>query len=152
MKKILLLVICYLLLTFARANALPVSHTLPLDLSAEAAMEAVKSCQKQGYNVTATVVTKEGVRQVIMRGDGATPHTIENSFNKAYTAITLGPVQKVDSTSAIVKSMSPSPNPIGNWPMPPSSLPGVTFVPGGLSIKVGDELIGGLGVSGAPGG
>lgn len=140
------------LLPVSPAYSLPVSYQMPVDMAVEAAMEAVKTCQKKGYDVTATVVTKEGLRQAVVRGDGATPHTIENSFNKAYTVITLGPVQKVNSTTEITKTMSPPPNPVGNWPMPSSPVAGLTFTSGGIGIRVGNELIAALGVSGAPGG
>lgn len=133
------------------AYALPVSHQLPMDLAVEAAIEAVKTCKKQGYYVTATTVTKEGLRQVVIRGDGAPPHTIENSYNKAYTIITLGPIQKVASTTEIVKSVGQPANPVGNWSIAPSPLPGISFSSGGVAVKVGNEIIAGLGVSGSPG-
>jgi uncharacterized protein GlcG (DUF336 family) len=150
--SVLLIAACSWLLPVGMVYALPVSHRLPVDLAVEAAMEAVKTCQKQGYDVTATVVTQEGLRQAVIRGDGASPHTIENSYNKAYTVITLGPVQKVSSTTEIAKAMSPPANPVGNWPIPPSPVTGLTFTSGGIAMKVGNELIAGLGVSGAPGG
>jgi uncharacterized protein GlcG (DUF336 family) len=147
-----LLIAWSIALPIGLVQALPISHQLPMGLAVEAATASVNACQKKGYAVTATITTKEGMQQVMLKGDGAAPHTIENSFNKAYTVISLGSVQKVASTSEIVKSMTPSPNPVGNWPMASSPLPGITFTAGGMAIKVGDEIIGGLGVSGAPGG
>ena len=140
------------LLPVEPVKSLPVSHFIPIDLAVQAATEAVKACQAKGYNVTATIVNKEGGRQVVIRGDGAPPHTLENSYNKAYTIITLGPVQKVLSTTEIVKAVSPPANPIGNWPLSPSPLPGITFSSGGIAIALGNEIIGGLGVAGSPGG
>lgn len=149
LKSVFLFVFIFCVSMSSSVIALPSYHVLPVNLALEAATEAVNACQKQGYGVTATVLTKEGLTQVVIRGDGAPPHTIENSFNKAYTIVTLGPLQKADTTSAVVKAMIPTPNPIGNWPLAPSPLPGVTFSSGAVAIKVGDEFIGGLGVSGA---
>jgi uncharacterized protein GlcG (DUF336 family) len=99
--------------------------------------------------VTATVVNREGALQAVLRGDGASPHTIENSFNKAYTAISLGPIQKVDSTAKIYESMKMNPG-FGTWPLPATPIRGFTFNPGGLAIMVNDAYLASIGVSGAP--
>jgi uncharacterized protein GlcG (DUF336 family) len=48
-------------------------------------------CAPNGYLVSATVVNMDGVPQVALRGDGATIHTGESSFEKAFTVVTLGP-------------------------------------------------------------
>ena len=109
----------------------------------------MSTCKQRGFAVTATVVNSEGVVIAMLRGDGATPHTIENSFNKAYTAISLGPVQKVDSTAKIYESMKMNPG-FGTWPLPATPIRGFTFNPGGLVLSSGGELVGGIGVSGAP--
>ena len=122
---------------------------LPLAAAAKAAEVAVATCRQQGYNVTATVVNSEGALVAVLRGDGATPHTIENSFNKAYTAISLGPVQKVDSTAKIYESMKMNPG-FGTWPLPPNPIRGFTFNPGGLVLYSGGQLVGGIGISGGP--
>jgi len=149
--KLLALLVLFLIPSPA-VSALSITYQIPVSLATESAIEAVNLCQSKGYPVTATVVTKEGLKQVLIRGDGAPPHTIENSFNKAYTVITLGPIQHVNSSKDIVKAMIPSPNPVGNWPLLASPLPGITFSSGGVAIKVGNEIIGSLGVSGAPNG
>ena len=122
---------------------------LPLAAAAKAAEVAVATCRQQGYNVTATVLNSEGGLVAVLRGDGATPHTVENSFNKAYTVISLGPVQKVDSTAKIYDSMKMNPG-FGNWPLPPNPIRGFTFNPGGLVLYSGGQLVGGIGISGAP--
>ncbi|AFY60508.1 heme-binding protein [Synechococcus sp. PCC 6312] len=136
----------------ATAFALPSYYQLPVDLAVEAGMTAVQTCQKEGYNVTATVVNRDGVVQAVIRGTNATPHTIQMSHDKAYTVITLGPIFKVDSTAAITAKMTPTPLPMGTVPLPPNPLYGINFSTGGVAIKVGDELIGAIGVSGGPGG
>ena len=122
---------------------------LPASAAFKAVEVAVSTCRERGYAVTATVVNDEGAVVAVLRGDGATPHTVENSFNKAYTAISLGPIQKVDSTARIQESMKMNPG-FGTWALPPAPLRGFTFNPGGLVLYSGGEVVGGLGVSGAP--
>lgn len=134
------------------ALALTAFYELPTNLAVEAAMEAVESCKKDGYNVTATVVNKEGNTQVVIRGDGATPHTLPNSFNKAFTVITLAPITKTNSTEEIAKKMTPAPLPVGSLPLASDPLKGLSFSTGGVAIKVGEQMVGAIGVSGAPGG
>lgn len=131
----------------ARAQSLLVNHQLPVKLAAEATMAAIAACQESGYSVAVTVVDLDGIRQFMARGDGAPPHTLENSFMKAYGIISLGAVYKQESTSALaalVQSKSPG--------VPPTLPPGVSINPGGVAIKAGGKVIAGIGVSGAPGG
>ncbi|HSE48740.1 MAG TPA: heme-binding protein [Terriglobales bacterium] len=134
----------------APAPTLRTMKALPAAWSVEAAMAAVDDCRAKGQNVSASVVGADGIRQVVIRGDGASPHTVENSFNKGYTMITLGPIQKKDSTGEIAAAMTRSP--ATSTTMPAASLPGLTFTPGGVAVKVDGVIIAGLGVSGAPSG
>jgi len=122
---------------------------MPSAAAAEAVKAAVQTCKRLGYNVTVTVVNPDGALLAVLRGDGATPHTIENSFNKAYTAISLGPIQQVDSTAKIYDAMKMNPG-FGTWPLPPNPIRGFTFNPGGLAIIVNGSYLAGVGVSGAP--
>ena len=122
---------------------------LPAAAAFKAAEAAVNACRRDGYGVTATVVNSEGMIVAQLRGDSATPHTLENSFNKAYTAITLGPVQKVDSTAKIFQLMKSNPG-FGTWPLPPAPIRGFTFNPGGLVLYSDGQVVGGIGISGAP--
>ena len=132
------------------ASAQPVRRPV---LSAAAAFKAaevaVATCKRQGLGVTATVLNAEGAIVAVLRGDLATPHTIENSFNKAYTAVSLGPIQKVDSTAKIFQAMKTNPG-FGTWPLPPAPIRGFTFNPGGLVLYSDGEVVGSIGVSGAP--
>lgn len=132
------------------APALRTMKVLPAAWAVEGAMAAVEECRMKGINVSASVVGWDGLRQVVIRGDGASPHTVENSYNKGYTMVTLGPIQKKDSTGEIAAAMTRSP--ATSTTMPPASLPGLTFTPGGVAIKVDGQIIAGLGVSGAPDG
>jgi uncharacterized protein GlcG (DUF336 family) len=110
--------------------------------------DAVASCARQGYAVTATVVDLDGVRQAMLRGDGAPIHTVDLSYYKAYSAASLTLARKEDSTKAVAARISKNPS----SPLPPTVLPNVTFAVGGVTIMAGGKAIGAIGVSGAPGG
>src|SRR5262249_60124812 len=88
----------------------------------------------------------DGVRQAMLRGDGAPVHSVDNAFYKAYSAasITLG--RNESSTKEVANRMAK--NPPSTVPQTP--LPNVTYAVGGVTIKANGAAIGGLGVSGAP--
>jgi len=117
-------------------------------LSAALALEAVAACAKNGYAVSAVVVTIDGARQAVLRGDGAPVHTLDSAYAKAYTAASLVPVRKEKSTKELFERVSKNPSTTTSL----GNLPNVTFTPGGITIFAGDEPIGGIGVGGAPGG
>jgi len=129
------------------AESLPTSRQLPLSLATEAVTEAVAVCEKSGYRVTATLVDASGVLKAVAKGDRAPPHTLDSSHGKAYAAVSLGPNFSENVTSAIVARVSNGPA-FG----PLQHLPGVFLVAGGVLIKSGEEVVGAIGVGGAPGG
>src|SRR4051812_45008785 len=132
----------------AFAQGLVTKHRLSAALAHEAVGEAVAACAKNGYAVTAIVVDTEGVRQAVLRGDGAPVHTLDSAYAKAYTAASLAPVRKDDSTKAIFERISKNPSTTASL----GNLPNVTFTPGGVTIMAAGKPIGGIGVGGAPGG
>ncbi len=131
----------------ARAESFPTVSQLPLKLATEASLEAIATCRRSGYAVTVTVVNAEGQRQVVLRDETASPHTLDNSFNKAYTAISLGKVYQKDTTAELGELLLKTPT----TPFL-ASLPGITLGSGGIAIKSGNQWLAGLGVSGSPGG
>lgn len=134
--------------TSAPAQGLLTEHRLAAGLANEAVAEAVAACAKNGYTVTAIVVDIDGVRQAVLRGDGAPVHTLDSAYAKAYTAASLAPVRKEDSTKAIFERLSKNPSTTASL----GNLPNVTFTPGGVTIMAAGKPIGGIGVGGAPGG
>ncbi len=143
-------VACSLLTSIgAHAQVSKSGYVLPLNLALEAALEAVHTCAANGYDVTATVVDVSGTPQVVLRGDHATIHTRDSSFRKAYTIVTMGPIFHFDATSAFVELVSKYPGLAGQAL---ASMPNVTALPGGAAFKAGDEIVGGLGIGGSPGG
>ena len=117
--------------------------TLPLALASEAAQAALAACEKQGYRVSVAVVNHAGLLKVLLKGDGSGPHTIDSSSKKAYTSVSLG-----HSTSELVTLIGDNPAAAGLRDMNEKIL----ILGGGLPIKVGKKVIGGIGVGGAPGG
>jgi len=78
---------------------------------------------------------------VHLRGDDTGPHTIENSYKKAYTARTFR-----ISSGEFVQRVKDNPT------TGAVHLTNIVAAQGALPIKVGDDTIGAVGVSGAPGG
>jgi uncharacterized protein GlcG (DUF336 family) len=115
------------------------------DLSMETALviatTAIETCKANGYRVSATVVGRSGEIIVQLRGDNTGPHTVENSFRKAYTARTF----RVPS-GEIAERLKKDPT------LGLIHLTNVIANQGALPIKVGDDVIGAAGASGAPGG
>ncbi len=124
----------------ARAE-LPSKKFLPAALAASIAQSAYETCQAQGYRVSVHVVGDEGQVIAALRGDGTSPHTFENSLRKAYTARTF----RIPS-GEFAQRVKDNPS---NGAV---HLANVVAAQGALPIKIGDEIIGGIGVSGAPGG
>jgi len=115
------------------------------DLSANTAITiaqtAIATCTANGYRVSATVVGRNGEVIVQIRGDGTGPHTMENSFKKAYTSRTFR-IPSGEMEERLKK----------NPQMGAQYLTGFTTARGALPISVGEDVIGAVGVSGAPGG
>ena len=108
------------------------THRIPAVLAVEAASESVGLCARQGYLETAVVVDDDGATIVALRGDGAGIHTLDSAHDKAYTSVSF----KSDTIALEERGRGE---------------PHVLFFGGGVVIKLGDETIGAIGASGAPG-
>ena len=72
------------------ANAQLLNHKdLSLATALTIATTASETCKGQGYRVTVAVVGRNGEIIAHLRGDDASPHTLENSQRKAFTARTF---------------------------------------------------------------
>jgi uncharacterized protein GlcG (DUF336 family) len=130
----------------ACALAVPASAQLARkDLSATTAMTiaqtALETCTKQGYTVSVTIVGRSGEILLQVRGDNSPPHTLENSMRKAYTSRTTRA-----PSGELVKRLKDNPQ------LSFVNLTNVIAAQGALPIKIGDDVVGAVGVSGAPGG
>ena len=124
------------------ANAQLLSHKdLTSSIAFTIAETAIDTCKTNGYAVSVTVVGRNGEIILQVRGDNTGPHTVENSFRKAYTARTFR-----SPSGALVDRLKADPT------LGLIHLTNVIANQGALPIKVGDETIGAAGASGAPGG
>lgn len=125
----------------ASAQAPQVEKNVSMAMALAIIQGTLEQCTKDGYKVSVTVVDKAGNVAASIRGDGTNPHTMEFSRLKAYTSRTRGQTSLefmklvADPANAYLKQ-----------------IPNVVGVGGGVPIKVGNETIGAVGVSGAPGG
>jgi uncharacterized protein GlcG (DUF336 family) len=134
------------------ALAADTPKTLPLASAIDVAQAALASCKASGYNVTVMIMDPDYATRLVLRSDAAGARTVEIARRKAYTVIKMGM-----SSGEFGKSVPPAPPPA--QPRPPGSMPPgvngddnlITFA-GGKQIKIGDELLGAISVSGAPGG
>jgi uncharacterized protein GlcG (DUF336 family) len=127
-----------------------VTHRIPAALAMEAVEVAVTACAQQGYGVTATVIDADAQRIAVLRGDTAGVHTFAASWGKAYTAVGFAPILKLASGGEVAERIAQfsTRQAAGTLPFQPPE--GMIFRAGGLTIKLGDEVIGAIGVGGAP--
>ena len=127
----------------APAGAALIMHKyLSLDIAKTIVEGAIATCAAKGYATSAVVVDADGETLVAMHGDGASVHTMENARRKAYTAMTF------KQTTADYAKKLLDPNSVAHQQV---TLPNVIAIPGGVPIKAGNEVIGGVGLSGSPG-
>jgi uncharacterized protein GlcG (DUF336 family) len=125
----------------ARAADVFATHRLSAALATDLAQAAIAACTKMNYAISATVVDAGGVTQVLIRGDGAGIHTPQAAYDKAFTAITYG--RPTSETTERYKDRGPA--------SVIAKEPHLLADDGGLPLKIGNEIVGALGVSGSPG-
>ncbi len=125
----------------ALAQAPQVEKNVSMALSMAVMQGALDQCTKDGYKVSVVIVDKGGNVAGSIRGDGTGPHTMEFARMKAYTARTR------NQTS--LQTMKLLEDPANAFIR---QIPNVVGVGGGVPIRAGSEVIGAVGVSGAPGG
>jgi len=124
------------------AQEVRVEKNISLTLASEAAAAAMQFCSDKGWKVSVAVVDRAGNVKALLRSDSAGPHTVESSRRKAYTAATLQ-----QSTKAMMDIIAKNPG-LTDLKM----IDGFLILGGGQLIRVGNEVIGAIGVAGAPGG
>jgi uncharacterized protein GlcG (DUF336 family) len=125
----------------AQAQGLVNEKNISLAMAQAIANGAMDKCKEMGFKVSVAVVDREGLQLVMLRGDGAGLHTPEGADRKAYTARTFrGP--SADFLTRVQKDPAAHAS---------ETYSRVLALPGGLPIKVGDDVVGAVGVSGSPG-
>ena len=113
--------------------------SLSLSAASKIAMQSVENCAALGYNVTATVVDRAGVSLAVARSEGAGPHTVGASYEKAYTSASAR-----NLTSAMSQNLANNPT--------LADIPGFLVLAGGVPVRVNNAVVGAVGVGGAPSG
>lgn len=124
-------------------HAAAASGSLPLDIARGIADAALESCTAQGQRVSVAIVDRDGSTRVLLKADGAGAHTVGSSTGKAFASASLG-----QETAAVAAGIAGNPELAGLRDMDPR----LVILAGGLPIRLGGELVGGIGVGGAPSG
>jgi uncharacterized protein GlcG (DUF336 family) len=111
-------------------------------MATKAVQAAIEACKKDGYRVSVSIVDRAGVLRAMGRADGAGSHTVDSSRKKAYTASSLR-----RATTELADLIGKVPTLEALRDMHPEIL----ILGGGLPIEIGGDVVGGIGVGGAPG-
>lgn len=123
-------------------EALVTYRTLSPEIALDLARGALEACRSRGFQVAVAVVDRFGQPQAMLRDRFAGPHTPTTAIGKAWTAVTF----RTNTTDLITLTQPGQPQ------AGLRALPNVVVLGGGLIIEVGGSIVGGVGVSGAPGG
>jgi uncharacterized protein GlcG (DUF336 family) len=114
---------------------------IPANMAITIAQTVIDTCKTNGFAVSVSIVGRSGELILQVRGDGTGPHTMDNSFRKAYTARTSR-----QPSGEMAKRLKADPQ------LSLVTLPNMVAAQGALPIKIGEDTIGAAGASGAPGG
>ena len=124
------------------AQAVRTEKNMSLELANQIAAATVAACAANNHNVTAAVVDRAGVLRALQRADNAGPHTVGAAQAKAYTSASAR-----NATTAMLEAVQKNPGAATLV-----DIPGFLVLGGGVPVRVGNEVIGAVGVGGAPGG
>ena len=120
------------------AAGLLTEKALSLDMAVDIARGSIEKCRMDGYKTTVAILDAAGNLKLSVRDDGTSPHTVEVARKKAYTAL-IYRRPSIETAKAWATQV------------PPPSIDGTIALGGGLPIRAGDQVVGSIGVSGAPG-
>jgi len=126
----------------AQAEGTFTTKSLTPEMAVKLAQATLEACRAEGFQTAVAVVDKGGNAQVMIRDRFAGPHTPRTATLKAYTAVSF----RTNTTGLADNSQA------GKEASGVRDIPGVLMLGGGVVVESGGELIGGVGVSGAPGG
>ncbi len=111
---------------------------ISLDLAHAIAQAALDDCRSHNYHPAVVVIDASGAVKVLLRDDGSGPQNADTARRKAFTALTF---KGKSSDQVKIWEAQKIPN-IG---------PDRVALAGGVPIKAGDDVIGAIGIGGAPG-
>lgn len=126
----------------AAAQGVLTERNISVAMAKSIAEGALDECTKAGFRVAVTVIDRAGYIKVTLRGDGAGSRNLEGARRKAYTALTFRA-----TTEETIKRVANNPE-VAAF----RDYRDVLLLGGGVPIKAGEEIIGAVGVSGAPSG
>ena len=147
MRRSLLLAALALSVTFGRSGhaeepALAEFKILTLTTALELAQAALERCREDGFQVAVSVVDRFGTQQVLLRDRFAGPHTSETARRKAWTAVSF----RTDTLELSKVTQSGQPQSGVRF------VDGALMLGGGVQVEAAGSIVGGVGISGAPGG
>ena len=126
----------------AEAPALVTFKAMSPEVALELAQAALASCRKSGFQVAVVVVDRFGLLQVALRDRFAGPHTVETARRKAWTAVSF----RTDTLELAEVSQAGKPQ------SGVRQVTGALMIGGGVPVQAGGAIVGGVGISAAPGG
>ena len=126
----------------AAQDATVTFRSLNPDVAYTLARAALEDCRKRGFQVAVAVVDRFGQTQVMLRDRFAGPHTPATAAGKAWTAVSF----RTNTTELVALAKEGSPQ------AGVRNLPGAVVLGGGIMIEARGSIVGGVGISGAPGG
>lgn len=142
MKTPTLIAAALLAATAAHAQGVRSERTMSLALATQLAQAGVAACAASGHAVTATVVDRAGSVRAVARADQAGDHTLAASQAKAYTSASAR-----NTTLAMMEAAQKNPAAANLV-----HIPGFLLLGGGVPVRAGADVIGAIGIGGAPGG
>jgi len=124
----------------------PLSYSgryLPLEMAATAAQAALNACAAENHAVSVAIVGRDGSTKVLLKADGSGPHTGSSATGKGFGSAALG-----RDTAGLAEFIARNPQNAGLREMDER----LVLQAGGLPIRIGGALVGGIGVGGAPSG
>jgi uncharacterized protein GlcG (DUF336 family) len=114
-------------------------RSVSLQMARTIADAALSACRSEGFDVSVAVVDRSGAVKVLYRADSANPHNAELARRKAFTARTFH-----------ITSMEFQKRTVEGAPLAGQrNLADVIALGGGVPILIGNDAIGGVGVSGS---
>jgi uncharacterized protein GlcG (DUF336 family) len=115
-------------------------RTIGMELARDIVSESIEACRKNGYQVSAVVVDRNGLIQAALRDDLASRFTLQIAEEKANSVILSG-----INSGEFRKSR-------GDIRPELNHMDGLIIMQGALPIEIAGSRIGAIGISGAPGG
>jgi len=126
----------------AEEKALISFKVMSPSLALELAQATLASCRESGFQTAVVVVDRAGGIQVALRDRFAGPHTVDTARRKAWTAVSF----RTDTLE--MANLTQAGKPQSGVRQVAHAL----MIGGGVPVSAAGAIVGGVGVSGAPGG